>query len=83
MKTLYAAILFIFAGQASANSNISANDLLGLKTVNDRAFATLDLNQSVALRAPPRGLCAKADYYCSRGYENWCEVWIINRCDEL
>ena len=29
---------------------------------------------SLLLRSPP-GLCAKADYYCIRGYPNWCDIF--------
>ncbi len=87
MKTLFAALLVLFVGHASANPMITANNPLGLKTVDNQSLAALKLNQpaviQVARANPPRGLCAKALYYCDRGYQNWCEIFEINNCDNL
>jgi hypothetical protein len=83
MKTLSAALLLLLVGQASATPTINP---LGLKTLDNTMLVSVLLDQPRSfqpLRTPPRGLCAKADYYCIRGYQNWCEVWTINRCDEL
>jgi hypothetical protein len=87
MKALLASLLLILVGPALANSDISAANPLGLKTINNPMPAVAVLDQPSAFRpvlaSPPRGLCAKADYYCTRGYQNWCDVWTLNRCDEL
>jgi hypothetical protein len=86
MKALFAALLLVLVGPALANSDISPINPLGLKMTSNPMPTSAILHPPSAtqlVRTPPRGLCAKADYYCSRGYQNWCDVWTLNRCDEL
>lgn len=78
MKSLIAMMFVLLATQASAQSASETRYL-------DLSSRPITLNRALvqANSGPPRGLCAKADYYCSRGYQNWCEVWELNHCDEL
>jgi hypothetical protein len=82
-------VITTFALSARAATTDAVSPLTKTPLLQTRASSqtktTLNLDQdaNILMRTPPRGLCAKADYYCSRGYQNWCEVWEINNCDEL
>ena len=38
------------------------------------AMATGDPSSTMVVPQIPLGLCAKAAYYCNRGYQKWCDI---------
>ena len=37
-------------------------------------MATNDASLTMVVPQIPLGLCTKAAYYCSRGYQKWCDI---------
>jgi hypothetical protein len=47
-------------------------------------YPAVDIRPASSIQVVPQygppGLCAKAAYYCARGYQNWCVIYDKN-CD--